>query len=273
MMMSNDIPSCAIIHGDSRKVLFDVGVQADLIVTSPPYADARKGHYDSVSPDDYPEWLSSFHAAFWHALKPDGSLIINIKDKVVNGVRHRYVWRTIERFAELGWYCIDDYMWIKKNAFPGRWPNRLKDAWEYCFHLAKTKRPYFNSAVVATPLLSSTQTRLSNLKSNAAQRINSATGSGFSKKMAGFLGRDKALPSNVLQLAVESRNQCHPAAFPVGLPRFFIQLLSPPQGFIIDPFSGSGTVGVAALELGRKCLLIDNHAYYCQVAKQRLQTL
>lgn len=262
---------CRIIHGDSRQVLFNFSEQADLIVTSPPYANARKKHYDSVKPDDYADWFSTFHEAFWQALKPNGSLVINIKDKMVEGVRHRYVWHTIERLTQLGWYCLDDYIWVKKNTFPGRWPSRLKDAWEFCFHLAKVKRPYFNPEAIAIPLAKSTQAKLRHISSEANQRIYSATGSGFSKNLARFIGRDKALPSNVLHLAVEGRNQHHPAAFPIGLPAFFIQLLSPPEGFIIDPFSGSGTTGVAAAMLGRRCLLIDNHKEYCQVALQRLQ--
>lgn len=272
--MQNIFPSAyQIIHGDSRNVLSDFIERADLIITSPPYADARKKHYDSALPDNYPEWFSSFHDAFWNALKPSGSLVINIKDKVVDGTRHRYVWHTIERFAALGWHCVDDYVWVKKNAFPGRWPNRLKDAWEFCFHLAKTKRPYFNPEAVSIPLSASSRKKLERISPADNKRIYSATGSGFNKNMANFLRRERALPTNVLQLAVESHNQKHPAAFPVGLPAFFIELLSPPQGFVIDPFCGSGTTGVAAAKLGRQCLLIDNHQGYCQVASQRLQQL
>lgn len=101
--------TCTIIHGDSRVELCAFKEQVDLIVTSPPYADARRAHYDSVHPDNFAEWFLTFHGSFYHALKPNGSLVINIKDKVVEGGRHRYVWRTIEALCERGWYAIDNY--------------------------------------------------------------------------------------------------------------------------------------------------------------------
>ncbi len=126
--------------------------QVDLIVTSPPYADARSKHYDSVHPDKYKDWFLTFHEPFFNALKPDGSLILNIKDKVVDGVRHQFVWHTIEALSACGWYSIEDYIWHKTNPMPGYWPTRLRDGWEYCFHLAKSKRPYFNTNGVRKPI-------------------------------------------------------------------------------------------------------------------------
>lgn len=128
-----------IIHGDARRALRAYKGQADLIVTSPAYADARKRHYDSIKPADFAVWFATFHEPFAAALKPNGSLVINIKDKVVNGVRHRYVWDTIKALEHLGWHAIDDYIWQKPNAMPGYWPTRLRDGWEYCFHLSRWK--------------------------------------------------------------------------------------------------------------------------------------
>ena len=117
-----------ILHGDCEKELSAFPNQVDLIVTSPPYADARQRHYDSVAPHDYPDWFMSFHEVFWQALKPTGSLVLNMKDKIVNGVRQHYVWKTIQKLIDLGWYCIDDSIWHKKTHMPGYWPTRLRDA-------------------------------------------------------------------------------------------------------------------------------------------------
>ena len=75
------------------------------------------------------------------------------------------------------------------------------------------------------------------------------------------------LPSNVIHVPVVGSNKKHPAVFPLALPSFFIKLLSRKDSLIIDPFSGSGTTGVAALPLGRHVLLIDNNPAYCQVAR------
>ena len=261
---------CLIICGDSRSELLQFENSADLVVTSPPYADARKKHYDSISPEKFPEWFMTFHEAIWNSLKDDGSFIINIKDKVVEGVRHRYVWKTIDKLVEKGWDCIDDYVWNKPNPMPGYWPTRLRDGWEYCFHLAKSTNPFINQQAVAVPVGDWVNKRLSKLGNNDLTRQNSANESGFGRDISKWVGKDTVLPTNVLSLPLVGKNMGHPAVFPVELPMFFIKLLSRENSLIIDPFGGSGSTGVAALKNNRNCLLIDNNVEYCKIANERM---
>jgi site-specific DNA-methyltransferase (adenine-specific)/site-specific DNA-methyltransferase (cytosine-N4-specific) len=263
--------TCIVICGDSREELKAYEGQADLIVTSPPYADARHRHYDSVHPDEFADWFMTFHDPFWNALKPSGSLVINIKDKVVNGVRHRYVWHTVEALAKAGWHCIEDYLWHKTNPMPGYWPTRLRDGWEYCFHLAKSKRPYMNQNAVRKPVGDWVESRLAKLGENDKSRQNSANASGFGRDLSRWVDKQTVLPSNVLSLALVGKNKGHPAVFPVDLPLFFIRLLCPESGLVVDPFGGSGTTGLAALSAGRRSVLIDNNEHYCQAAVKRLR--
>lgn len=142
-----------VYHGDAREVLkkFPDG-HFNLIVTSPPYADPRSDHYDSIPPDEYVDFIRSFHAEFWRVLANDGSFVLNIKDKVVDGVRNRYVWHTVEALAESGWRCVDDYLWIKPNAMPGYWKNRLRNEWEYCFYMTKQKHFAMYQDAVRKPI-------------------------------------------------------------------------------------------------------------------------
>jgi site-specific DNA-methyltransferase (adenine-specific) len=263
--------ACTIIQADSREVLREFEGQVDLIVTSPPYADARHKHYDSVHPDKFVDWFLTFHEPFYKALKPTGSLVLNIKDKVVDGVRHRYVWHTIEALSTRGWFAIDDYLWHKTNPMPGYWPSRLRDGWEYCFHLAKSKRPYFNADAVRQPIGDWVESRLAKLGENDLSRHNSVNESGFGRDISKWVGKQTVLPSNVISRALVGKNKGHPAVFPVDLPLFFIRLLSPENGFVVDPFGGSGTTGIAALSTGRRCLLIDNNEQYCKAAIKRLR--
>ncbi len=260
-----------IIYGDSRSVLPPLGQIADLIVTSPPYADARKKHYDSIPPDVFVDWFSSFHQAFYDILKPKGSLVINIKDKVVNGVRHRYVWKTIQRLSELGWYAIDDYIWHKTNPMPGFWPTRLRDGWEYCFHLAKCNSPYMNQSAVKVPMGRWADVRLANLNGKSAIRHNSENNSGFGRDLRKWVGKKKVLPSNILSLPLVGKNFGHPAVYPIGLPSFFIRLLTSKGGLVLDPFGGSGQTAIAALQLGRNSILVDNNKEYCSTASNRIR--
>ena len=90
-----------------------------LIVTSPPYADQRKNLYDSIHPDAYVEWFLPKAAAFQQTLTPDGSFVLNIKEKVVDGERHTYVLDLIKALREQGWRWVDEYCWHKKNCYPG----------------------------------------------------------------------------------------------------------------------------------------------------------
>jgi len=75
---------CKIICGDSREDLPKINESADLIVTSPPYADARKKHYDSMHPDGFAEWMFTFSDPIYNILNPKGSFVLNNKDRVVS---------------------------------------------------------------------------------------------------------------------------------------------------------------------------------------------
>lgn len=262
---------CFIVCGDSRDKLTPFSNSVDLIVTSPPYADARKKHYDSIHPDQFPEWFLTFHESFWNVLKPDASLVINIKDKVVNGVRHRFVWRTIERLMDRGWHCIEDYIWHKTNPMPGRWPTRLRDGWEYCFHLSKTNKPYIDQDAVRIPIGDWVKTRLQKLGVNDLKRHNSVNDSGFGRDISKWVGKNSVLPTNVLSVPLVGKNRGHPAVFPAELPAFFIKLLSRPGGLVVDPFAGSGSTAIAALQLGRDCVCVDNNKEYCDLTIGRIE--
>jgi len=283
---------CKIVYGDSRKVLPKLDELCNLIVTSPPYADARKKHYDGTHPDDFAKWFMTFHEPFYNALAENGNFILNIKDRVVKGVRHRFVWQTIMGLEKAGWLCIDDYIWQKTNPMPGYWPNRLRDGWEYCFHMAKIKRPFINQDAIKRPIGEWADVRLKDLNGKSAVRHNSENDSGFGRDLRKWVGKEKVLPSNVLPIACNDDpntirldlmdsdsstsnvvslplvgfNRGHPAVFPVGLPEFFIKLMTPKDGLILDPFGGSGTTAIAALNLGRSCIIIDNNLEYCEIA-------
>jgi site-specific DNA-methyltransferase (adenine-specific) len=81
-----------IKHGDCLDVLRHYPADFfDLIVTSPPYADCRAKTYGGISPDDYVNWFLPRSKQFLRVLKPTGTFILNIKEKVVNRKQHTYV--------------------------------------------------------------------------------------------------------------------------------------------------------------------------------------
>ena len=258
--------------GDSREVLSKYPDKYfDLIVTSPPYADARHQHYDSISPDDYVGFIVSFHDQFWRVLADEGSFVLNVKDRVVNGVRHRFVWHMIEALSLKGWLCIDDYIWVKPNAMPGYWPNRLRDEWEYCFHMTKQAKFAMYQDTVKQSIGDWAEKRLAKLTGKSNGRHNSENNSGFGRDLRKWVGKDYVLPGNTVRVPLVGKNMGHPAAFPVGLPEFFIKLFTKPGDTVLDPFAGSGSTGLAAEELNRNVVLIDNKEDYLRTIKSRLK--
>lgn len=264
--------SLNIYQGDARKVLHNNFPEKHfgLIVTSPPYADARKKHYDSISTKEYPEFIRTFHEEFWRVLKDDGSFVLNIKDKVIKGVRDRYVWKTVMMLCDLGWHCIDDYLWIKPNAMPGYWPNRLRDEWEYCFHFTKQPKFKMYQNAVKRPIGQWAPKRLEKLNGKSAERHNSENNSGFGRDLRNWVNKDLVLPGNTIPVPLVGKDMGHPAVFPVGLPEFFIKLFTKENDRVLDPFAGSGSTGIASIELNRNVVLIDNNTKYIEVMKSRL---
>jgi len=263
-----------VFLGDSREVLKKIpDGYFNLIVTSPPYADARRKHYHSIAPDEFKDFMLTFHDEFWRVLSNDGSFVLNVKDKVVDGVRHRYAWHTIEAFAKRGWCCIDDYLWLKPNAMPGYWPNRLRDEWEYCFHMTKRKKFAMYQDTVKKPIGSWVNVRLANLSGKSAIRHDSENNSGFGRDLRNWENKKTVLPGNTISVPLVGKNMGHPAVFPVGLPEFFIKLFTKVNDNILDPFAGSGSTGIAAEKLNRNVVLIDNKQDYIEVMKKRLNVI
>jgi DNA modification methylase len=77
-------------------------------------------------------------------------------------------------------------------------------------------------------------------------------------------------PTNVLHLATETGNKSHSAVFPSDLPEWFIKLFTKPGDLVLDPFVGSGTTALSAIQLGRHFVGIDVSEEYIQLANQRV---
>ena len=268
---SRRLPIDQIIQGDAAEVLTTIpDCSIDLIVTSPPYADNRKSPYRGVPIHDYVQWFLPIGDQLFRVLKQDGSFILNIKERAVNGERQTYVLKLILQLKRRGWLWIEEYIWHKKNSYPGKWPNRFRDSWERCLHFSKNKKFRMYQDEVMVPRGPWANGRLKNLSETDRIRDDSRVGSGFSKNVSNWVDRELVYPTNVLRYATESSNRRHSAAFPMHLPRWFIKLFSKPEDVVLDPFIGSGTTARAAKELGRHFLGIEISPTYSQLARESL---
>lgn len=261
-----------IYHNDCRVILPTLSENSiDLVVTSPPYADQRNDSYGGIKPDDYVNWFMPISKELLRALKPTGTFILNIKEKVVNAERHTYVLELILGLRKQGWLWTEEFMWHKKNCHPGKWPNRFRDSWERLLQFNKSKKFSMYQDEVMVPVGEWAKSRLKNLSDTDKQRDNSKVGSGFGKNVSNWVGRNMVYPTNVLHLSTECGNKEHSAAFPIELPKWFIKLFTKPNDVVLDPFLGSGTTARAAVELNRQYIGIEVQEQYFKQAKQNLE--
>ena len=261
-----------IYLGDSKDVLKRLSDNSiDLIVTSPPYADQRNGTYGGIRHDKYVEWFLPISEQLLRVLKPTGTFILNIKEKVVDGERSTYVIELILEMRKQGWLWTEEFIWHKKNCYPGKWPNRFRDAWERLLQFNKNKKFHMYQNEVMVPMGDWSKSRLKNLSETDKIRDNSKVGSGFGKNISNWLTRDKAYPTNVLHLATECSNKNHSAAFPEELPEWFIKLFTKENDLVLDPFMGSGTTLFVANRMKRHSIGIDNVQEYYEMVKKQIK--
>lgn len=270
-MLLESLPLDTIICGDCQQVLKTFPENCvNLIITSPPYADRRRKIYGGIHPDKYVDWFLPKSHEFLRVLKEDGTFILNVKERVVNGERHTFVLNLIMEMRKQGWLWTEEFIWHKKNCYPGKWPNRFRDAWERLLQFNKTKKFKMFQKAVMIPIGDWSKKRLQKLTKKDYVRDESETESGFGKKVVNWIGRDRVYPTNVLHMATECSYKNHSATFPASLPKWFIKLFTKKGDVVLDPFIGSGTTALVARQLNRHYIGIDVKPEYCEIARERL---
>jgi len=261
-----------IIQGDCLTILRALPDESfDLIFTSPPYADNRKKTYKGIPIKSYVEWFFPISCELKRVLKLEGSFVLNIKERAVNGERQTYVLELILAMKKQGWFWTEEYIWHKKNCYPGKWPNRFRDAWERCLHFTRQKRFKMFQNSVVVPMGTWAQRRLVKLNDRDRIRDESKVGSGFGKNVSHWLGREYVYPTNVLHLSTECSNRGHSASFPVSLPMWFIKLFTDEGDLVLDPFIGAGTTALACIKLNRHYVGIEMMEQYYNLALEAIE--
>ena len=258
--------------GDCLDILTNFDADSiDLIITSPPYADRRSKTYGGINPNEYVNWFMPRAEQFLRVLKPSGTFILNIKEKAVDGERHTYVIELILEMKKQGWLWTEEFIWHKKNSYPGKWPNRFRDAWERCLQFNKTRKFSMYQESVMVPMGDWAEKRLKKLSKTDQGRDTSKVGSGFGKNVSNWVDRKMAYPTNVLHMATETGNRNHSAVFPKHLPEWFIKLFTKQDDWVLDPFAGSGTTCQVAQKLFRNSVGIEIMPQYYKVAKDNIE--
>jgi site-specific DNA-methyltransferase (adenine-specific)/site-specific DNA-methyltransferase (cytosine-N4-specific) len=262
-----------VIQGDCLEVMKDIPDKSiNMVITSPPYADRRKKCYDSISENKYVQWFLPIAQEIKRILCSNGSFFLNIKPHTRKGERSLYVFDLVMSLVkETGFLFIDEFCWIK-NPFPGKLTGRFKNAFEpiYHFTISNPKSIKFNPVACGTPIKKESIARAYRKQCGAPKNGSKMTGMNTTNIKNLRLAR----PSNVIkvnnvsnQFTLKSK---HPATFPCEMVEFFIKSFTDKNDIILDPFTGSGTTGVACKNLNRNYILIEKEQKYIDIIKQRL---
>jgi len=264
------------------------------------------------SPERYIERLAAVFREVWRVLRSDGTLWVNIADTycgtgskgdhydpknpkgrtgqqvAINhfapGCKHKDMigipWLLAFALRGDGWYLRNAVIWEKGNAMPESVKDRLTRSYEYVFLLAKSKKYYFDAAAIAEPLAITSVKRLKGGRGDYHKYADSIPGQsaqGINSPRASGVIRDEEIPvfrnkRDVWRINTTPYGGAHFAAFPPKLAQTCILAGCPPGGIILDPFFGSGTAGLVAVQTGRQYIGIDINAEYCRLANERINS-
>lgn len=276
------------IVGDCVEVMKDMPSKSvDLILTSPPYADQRDygTEHSSIEPDDYIKWFAPKARQIKRVLKDNGSFVLNINDKTVDGFQHLYAFELLIFLCQkMGFHLVRDYIWYNPatppNVFSRGGYGRTKKSHEYCFWFSKSSDWTFNLDPIRKPYGKDMEKFL-NGQGKGDRNANSRPSThnfNCEKVWANKGGSD---PGSVIMLGNTNSNDlfsklckergiAHPARFPEKLAEFFILSGTNEGDVVLDPFSGSGTTAISAARNNRRWIGIDANADYCDLAKARM---
>ena len=280
---------------------------ADMCVTSPPYFGLRNYGVEGQigiekTPEEYIQKLVAIFYEVKRVLHNDGTLWLNIGDSYWNSNGFA---RTCEKFKREGmldapandrklpphpilkvkdligipwmlafalradgWYLRQDIIWHKPNPMPESVTDRCTKAHEYIFLLSKSERYYFDNNAIKEPTLSPPTLRNKNAEGYQA---NYAKGERFSQGTRIYGADGVKNKRDVWTINLKPSKESHFAVFPPDLIRPCILAGSRNSGVVLDPFFGSGTTGVVAVEEGRNYIGIELNPSYVERASKRIR--
>lgn len=248
------------------------GDKINVAFTSPPYASQRK--YDEASgfkpipPDEYVAWWEPVQANVRSHLADDGSFFVNIKPSADGLDTELYVFDLVcSMVRDWQWHFATEFCWERSGVPKGvtqRFKNQFEPVYQFALGRWKMRPEAVRHESDSVPI--------------AGGKGAGNTGWGTDRQWAGgdaVLPNDHApglaFPGNRLPTFGCTDAVGHHAAFPIGLPSFFIRAFSDDGDVIADPFLGSGTTMIAAENLNRRAVGIEISPAYCAVILQRFQ--
>jgi site-specific DNA-methyltransferase (adenine-specific) len=243
------------IHGDCLEEMPKLADKSiDLTVTSPPYDNLRT--YNGNSQFDF----QGIAKELFRVTKDGGVVVWVVADATIKGSETGTSFKQALYFKEIGFNLHDTMIWVKDGG--GAIGSQLcyVQNFEYMFVFSKGKPASINR------IRDKANLSFGKDKSGVGRR----TKEGFHKIEQRKLCGEFSVRNNWWYVPPEKGE--HPAVFPLRLATDHILSWSSEGDTILDPFAGSGTTGIAALNTGRKFVLIEKDAGYCEIIKKRIES-
>jgi DNA modification methylase len=247
------VANMVAVFREVRRVLRDDGVLWLNLGDSYAGGNYRGGAAENLSPSQ-----SRSHGSHAFMASKQPPIPAGLKPKDLVGIP----WMVAFALRSDGWYLRSDVIWAKPNPMPESVTDRPTKAHEYLFLLTKSASYFYDAAAIAEE---STCDRM---------RGPALHGDLISTNGNSGLARREMEPTRnartVWTIATQPYAGAHFATFPEELARRCILAGSKPEGAVLDPFGGSGTVAAVATGHGRRAIYIDLNPAYLDLAEQRI---
>jgi DNA modification methylase len=264
--------SWTIHHGDSVETLSRLpGESVDSVVTDPPYAEIDRP-YGRLTEPEWHRLMDDVVAQVRRVLKPTGSAVFILQPNSEKVGRMRpWLFEFMAKWAR-EWNMVQDAWW---------W-NHCTPPTVHCQRKRGLMRPSLKACVWLGPsdcYRNQDEVLWSESMHNAAcrngDRALKIKPSGLSMRSdrcaSAAIERGGVTPFNVIPIqGANVEKGKHGAATPLALADWWVRYLTPTKGVVLDPFAGSGTMGVAAVGRGLDFIGIEKQAEYVGIAKARM---
>lgn len=253
-----------LLHGDCLEHLKRLDANSiDLTVTSPPY-DNLRSYNGNISSWNFAKFQEISRELF-RVTAHGGVVVWIVNDATINGSETGSSFRQALAFKDVGFNLHDTMIWRKSTcAFPDT--VRYYANFEFMFVFSKGRPRAVN-------LIQDRQNKFAGTLVHGTERLpdGSTVPASAIKNNTGRRVKEYGVRFNVWDIPEEKSNKTgHPAPYPEKLATDHILTWSNPGDVILDPFTGSGTTGIACIKTGRRFIGMEIDADYYEIAKRRI---
>lgn len=264
--------SVRILIGDVRERLRELPDEsAHCVITSPPYWGLRDYGVPGqlgleATPGEHVRVMVDVFREVRRCLRSDGVIFVNYGDSYQGKQLLGMPWRLALALQADGWYLRSDIIWAKPNPMPESVTDRPTKSHEHLFLLAKSATYHYDADAVREP---ATGDNFRNVRKQHASHVPGASPHNGLRRQEPF--DDTRNLRDVWTIPTEPFPGAHFATMPQALVVPCIKAGTSEGGTVLDPFGGSGTVGLVADKLGRSAVLIELNAEYAAMAERRIR--